>query len=77
VNENSNFSGSLQADLIQETNSGIIVKDASELFIILEELCHEFSLSNKIKSSSTNTDNHSRKNYVKVLADFLNKNEKN
>lgn len=31
VNENENFLGSLQADLIQETNSGIIVKDA-ELF---------------------------------------------
>jgi glycosyltransferase involved in cell wall biosynthesis len=75
VNENENFSGSLQADLIQETKSGIIVKDASELFTILEELCHEFSLFNEIKFSSINTDNHSRKNYVKGLANFLNKNE--
>jgi glycosyltransferase involved in cell wall biosynthesis len=77
VNENDSFSGSLQADLIQETKSGISVKDASELFTILEELCQEFSLSNEIKCSSTNTDNHSRRNYVEVLADFLNKNEKN
>jgi glycosyltransferase involved in cell wall biosynthesis len=71
VNENKNFSGSLQADLIQETKSGISVKDASELFIILEELCHEFNLYNEIKSSSINTDNHSRKNYVKGLAEYL------
>ncbi|MBM3185366.1 MAG: hypothetical protein FJZ67_03625 [Bacteroidetes bacterium] len=77
VNENENFSGALQADLIQETKSGISVKDAPELFTILEELCHEFSLSNEIKSLATNTEIHSRKNYVKLLADFLKKNEKN
>ncbi len=77
VNENDNFSRTLQADLIEETNSGICVKDASELYIILEELCQEFSVSNEIKCSTTNSDNHSRKNYVKLLAYFLNKNEKN
>lgn len=71
VKENGNFSESLQEDLIKETNSGNIVIDASELFIILEELCHEFSLTNEIKSPSTKTDNHSRKNYVKVLAEYL------
>jgi hypothetical protein len=75
VNENDNFSGSLQADLLMETNSGIIVNDASELFIILEELCHEFSLSNEIKSLATNTENHARRSFVKLMAEHLNKKE--
>jgi glycosyltransferase involved in cell wall biosynthesis len=77
VNEQNNFSGSLQADLIGNTKSGVCVKDASELLIILDELYEEFSISNEIKCNSIHIDNHSRRNYVKVLSDFINKNETN
>ncbi len=77
VNENNNFSGSLQADLIGNTKSGVCVKDASELLVILDELYEEFSVSNEIKCNSIHIDNHSRRNYVKVLSDFINKNETN
>jgi hypothetical protein len=77
VNENYNFSGSLQADLIGNTKSGVCVKDASDLLIILDELYEEFSVSNEIKCNSIHIDNHSRRNYVKVLSDFINKNETN
>lgn len=69
--ENEIFSGSLQAEMIQETKSGLIVEDAAELVTILETLYSEFSLSNEIKCNYANTEQHSSKNYVKVLADVL------
>jgi glycosyltransferase involved in cell wall biosynthesis len=75
VNENENFSGSLQADLIQDTNSGILVKDASELLAVLEDLCQEYSISNEIKSLAINTENHARRSYVKLIAEYLKKNQ--
>ena len=74
VNENANFSSSLQADLIRETNSGISIKDSTELITILEELLQEFTLTNEIKCTAIDTENHSRRNYVKVLAEFIKKN---
>jgi glycosyltransferase involved in cell wall biosynthesis len=74
VNENANFSGSLQADLIRETTSGISIKDSTEFITILKELLQEFTLTNEIKCAAINTENHSRRNYVKVLAEFIKKN---
>ena len=42
IEESETESKHLQADLINETNSGVIVKDAAHLKDVLEELYAEF-----------------------------------
>lgn len=75
IDENSVFSGQLQADLINETNSGIIVKDQIELKQILLDLIQEFKEKSFISCETKNIDNYSRKFNVKRLADIIKKNE--
>jgi glycosyltransferase involved in cell wall biosynthesis len=75
IDENSVFSGQLQADLIKETNSGIIVKDQIELKQILLDLIQEFKEQSYISCETKNIDNYSRKFNVKRLADIIRRND--
>ena len=52
IEESETQSKQLQADLIHETNSGVIVKDAAHLKEVLEELYAEFLATGKIACES-------------------------
>jgi glycosyltransferase involved in cell wall biosynthesis len=71
VKESTEYSGQLQAELIHDANAGILIKDATDLKKHLISLHEEFKVNNKISANTNNSDNYSRKYYVKVLADKL------
>lgn len=71
LRENESEGKYLQADLINETNSGIVVKDAAHLSTILEESYHEFETKGFIRCNTVNTERHSRKNQVQKLAEVI------
>lgn len=73
VNENPKFSNQLQADLITQTNSGIVVRDQSHLLHTLTELYREFCETGKITLNSNNIDDFSREIQVKKMADRIKK----
>lgn len=64
-------SNQLQADLINETNSGIIVKDQAHLLNVLEDLWKEFSETGQIACNSHGVEKYSRKVQVERLASLL------
>lgn len=68
VKESDNFSGQLQAELIKDSNAGILVKDATDLKKHLISLNEEFKVNNNISANTNNSDNFSRKHYVKILS---------
>jgi len=57
----------LQADLIKETTSGIVVKDTIHLEQVLEELFSEFNNTQEIKSHTINAEKYSRKIHTEKL----------
>jgi hypothetical protein len=61
----------LQADLIHETNSGIIVKDSKHLKEILLELYQEFISTGSIECVSFGVEKYSRKFQVEKLAEIV------
>jgi hypothetical protein len=61
----------LQADLIQEINAGVVVKDADQLLEVLEELCEEFESTGKIACNSIGVENYSHKKQVEKLAELI------
>ena len=65
------ISKQLQADLIQETNSGIVVKDAVHLLEVLENLYNEFKTTGTITCHSHGIEKYSRLHQVKVLANLI------
>ena len=68
IQELESESGQLQADLINETNSGIVVKDAEHLQLVLKELWEEFSETRMIRCDSVGVEKYSRKIQVERLA---------
>lgn len=66
-----NERNTLQADLINQTNSGIIVKDSVHLMEVLEELYAEFQETGKITCNSVGIEKYSRKIQVEKLATIL------
>ena len=71
IEELASESGQLQADLIQKTNSGIIVKDANHLKEVLNDLYEEFQATGKIACNSEGVENYSRKIQVEKLAEIV------
>jgi glycosyltransferase involved in cell wall biosynthesis len=61
----------LQADLIRETNSGIVVKDAAHLQEVLGELWDEFSTTGQVACDSVGVEKYSRKVQVEKLAELI------
>jgi glycosyltransferase involved in cell wall biosynthesis len=65
-------SKTLQADLINQTNSGVIVRDSEHLLKVLEELYAEFQQTGQIACDSFGVENYSRKIQVEKLAKMIN-----
>lgn len=66
------ISNHLQEDLIRETNSGVIVKDSSQLPSVLNDLYAEFQQNGFITCNSQNIEQYSRRHGAKMLADIVN-----
>jgi hypothetical protein len=62
---------SIQAEIIQSTNSGIIVKDASHLLEVLGVLYQEFENTGSIACNSNGIEKYSRKIQVEKLAELV------
>lgn len=71
IEENENFSKKLQAELISETNSGVIVDNETHLKEILINLVNEFDKNGRIECNSIGVENYSRKIQVKKLAEIV------
>lgn len=71
IEELPGISNQLQADLIQETQSGIVVKDAAELFDVFSTLWAEFEQTGQIACNSSGIENYSRKVQVENLAEII------
>lgn len=67
-----NESKTPQIELINETDSGIILKDSTHLKIVIKNLLKEFKDIGHINCNSINTEKHSRVNQVKQLAEIIN-----
>ena len=61
----------LQEDLINETNSGIVVRDKQHLSQVLADLYEEFKATGRIDCNSTNTEKLSRKGRAEELANLV------
>jgi glycosyltransferase involved in cell wall biosynthesis len=61
----------LQADLINETNSGIIVRDSHHLLEVLKDLYKEFQATGQIACDSISVEKYSRKIQVEKLAELV------
>jgi hypothetical protein len=64
----------LQAELIKETNSGIVVEDSEHLYEILKELSKKLKEKGKIDCLSSNIENHSRRQQAKKLVEVIKNN---
>ena len=60
-----------QIDIINETNSGIIVKDTAHLMEVLKELYEEFQTTGQIACKSSGVEKYSRKIQVEKLAKLI------
>lgn len=71
VGEVEGVSTHLQEDLINETHSGIVVKDKNHLSKVLSDLYDEFSQTGSIACHSINTSNYSRREGTHLLAEII------
>lgn len=71
LSKNNTLSSHLQEDLINSTNSGIIVKNKEHLSKVLSALYNEFSTNGYIECNSTNIEKYSRKEGVKQLSNLI------
>jgi hypothetical protein len=68
-----NESSQVQADIINETQSGIVVNDSNHLLSVLNELYTEFEQTGQIACESKGIEKYSRKIQVENLASLINK----
>ena len=61
-----------QINILNSTNSGVVVKDAQHLMIVLKELSNEFQNTSMIKCESVGIEKYSRKIQVEKLAELIN-----
>ena len=71
IKDISGFSSHQQEEIINFTNSGIIVKDKSHLPQVLFELYDEFLKNGTIACNSINTEKYSRKEGARQLAEIV------
>lgn len=60
-----------QIDIINKTNSGVIVRDSEHLLEVIEELYTEFQATGQIACDSVGVENYSRKIQVEKLAELI------
>ncbi|MDC0338324.1 glycosyltransferase [Flavobacteriales bacterium] len=73
IDEGANANKELQSDLIKESNSGVLVKNADNLKDVLVDLISEFNQTRSIKCESQKIARFSREFRVKELADLIRK----
>ena len=61
----------LQENLINITNSGLIINDETHLYTALEKLYTEFTLNGYVECYTINEENYSRKHQVGLLAETI------
>lgn len=61
----------LQQDMIEETNSGVIVENKDQLFSVFNGLHEEFTRNGMISCNSVGIEQFSRKKQIRVLANHL------
>lgn len=61
----------LQEDLINQTHSGVVVKDQEHLLKVLADLSDEFSRTRNIACDTVGEENYSRKAGAKMLAEIV------
>lgn len=71
IEEVDGMSQQLQTDLIQYTNAGIVVQDATKLVGVFEDLWNEFQQEKTIRCDSIHVEKYSRKLQVEKLAKLL------
>lgn len=71
ISEIEGLNSHLQEDLINETNSGIVVRDKDHLKEVLTDLYDEFQANGSIACNSTNTEKLSRKGRAEELANLV------
>lgn len=71
VGEVEGVSTHMQEDLINETHSGIVVKDKNHLSKVLSDLYDEFSQTGSIACHSINTEKYSRREGTRQLAEII------
>lgn len=60
-----------QADLIKETNSGVVVRDQTHFLEVMHQLQDEFSITGDIACNSTGIEKYSRKHQTGKLAKLI------
>ncbi len=73
INDNSALNNNLQEELINNTNSGIIINNSKHLEEVLQKIYSEFSKEKAVKCNTINSENYSRKHQVKELSDLIKK----
>ncbi len=68
IDESDSPNLNMQADLIQETNSGVLVSNHEQLKVEFINLCNEFAKHKKIECNSINTQKFSRRLQVEILS---------
>lgn len=71
VEESSNCSSRLQAETIEATHSGIVVRDNQHLYEVFDKLWKEFKEEGKIVCHSTGTEKYSREIQTEKLAQII------
>lgn len=71
IKDNKNTSNRLQENLIQKTNSGIVLNDKEDLYRTLLELESEFNETKMINCNTINSEDFSRKGQVKKISNIL------
>lgn len=71
IEEVEGISKTLQADLISETNSGIVVENSEHLSQVLNDLWQEFKNTKRIQCDSIGIEKYSRKLQVEKLSEII------
>jgi glycosyltransferase involved in cell wall biosynthesis len=71
IDESDSPNLSLQADLIQQTNSGMLIEDSSKLNVALTQIAEEFYSQRKVNCMSINVGQFSRRERTSQLAEIV------
>jgi hypothetical protein len=71
LEEVAGVSQQLQAEMIENTESGDVIKDAAHLYLLLEKLVEELKTHGKIESTTKNIEQYSRQFQTERLANIL------
>lgn len=71
IDESDSPNLSLQADLIQQTNSGMLIEDSSKLNVALTQLAEEFYSQGKVNCMSNNVGQFSRRERTRQLVEII------